>query len=162
MANDKKKLTQNEEIRVRAIALMCPEEAGKAPFKARSLYLMVTTEPLPDWSNCKNTVQIRQSANASNMGLAIYPNPAKNNVTVSLGEPLSIESSYEWQIVDITGKILKTGKFSSNIETINTQDLNTGIYMIRIEKDKAIIRIEKFTIICTPVQTKSKSHCLLL
>ena len=142
-----KKMTKEEALRVREIAMMCLDVAGKAPFRARGMYLLITTEPLPDWSSyCKNTIPIRQIAPPPSFGLAIYPNPAKDNITVSIEEAQNTEG-YQWQITDVAGSSLKLGKFNSNVETISTAELNSGIYMIRVVRDNEIVKVEKFTII---------------
>jgi hypothetical protein len=141
------KLTKEEIARIVEIAMMCPEEAGKAPYKARALYLMVNTIPLPDWSdNCRQKIQIRSEVNTSNLNLTVFPNPTSDNITVSIEKTANTEG-YQWQITDITGSNLKSGKFNSSIETISTSGLNTGMYIIRVVKESNVIQVEKFSII---------------
>ncbi len=70
----------------------------------------------------------------------------KNQITISIDEPLSIES-YQWQIIDIAGSILKIGKFNHRVQTVNINDINSGIYMVQFIKENSLIKTEKFTII---------------
>jgi Secretion system C-terminal sorting domain len=142
-----KKLTKEQVSRVVEIAMMCPEEAGKAPYKARALYLLVNSIPLPDWSDkCRQKIQVRPITAASTLNLAIYPNPASDNIVVSIEKVVDTEG-YQWQITDIAGGNVKTGKFNSNLETISTVGLNSGTYMIRVIKDNTPVKVEKFSII---------------
>ncbi len=63
---------------------------------------------------------------------SVYPNPAKNQLTINNGE-LKIESI---NILDITGKSVKRVNKLSN--TIDVSDLVKGIYFIQIQTQKGI------------------------
>jgi len=65
--------------------------------------------------------------------MAIYPNPANNFVTVTLGGFTTRNINLE--IIDITGKVIFTKLISNSIteiieEEINVSDLPTGVYFI--------------------------------
>ena len=62
---------------------------------------------------------------------SFYPNPAKDFVTIKLSSGL-IGSTYK--ISDQLGRIVMVGKLSSETSTINTNDLNTGIYFVSFGK----------------------------
>jgi Secretion system C-terminal sorting domain len=141
------KLTKEQVAKMIEIAMMCSEEAGRAPFKARALYATLTAEPLPDWSDkCRKKEVIRLAVGLPTLNISIYPNPAHDNITVSIEKMLDTEG-YEWQITDIAGSSVKMGKFNNATETINTNALNSGIYLIRVVKDNSIVKVEKFSII---------------
>jgi hypothetical protein len=59
--------------------------------------------------------------------LEIYPNPISNVLNISTKTNLTIEAI---QITDINGRIVEETKQSTN--TINTSELNTGVYFLRI------------------------------
>jgi hypothetical protein len=81
LGNKTLKLTKEQVVRVIEIAMMCPEEAGRAPFKARALYATLTAEPLPDWSDrCRKKEIIRLAAGTPALNIAVYPNPAHDNI----------------------------------------------------------------------------------
>ncbi len=67
--------------------------------------------------------------------LAIYPNPAKDNISIE-GEYISID------IVDMFGKLILSNEYSKNI---NTSGIANGVYMINI-KTKEGVQTQKITI----------------
>jgi hypothetical protein len=64
-----------------------------------------------------------------------YPNPAKNKLTIS---PLFVDD--EITIYDLTGKILLQKTAKSSTESIETNALHRGIYLITIKSDSTIIK----------------------
>ena len=69
-------------------------------------------------------------AGASIAGLHVYPNPAGNFVNVNT-EKAAIKSI---SVYDISGnKVLNFNNLSINKTTINTADLQKGIYLMKIE-----------------------------
>lgn len=65
--------------------------------------------------------------------VVIYPNPAKNFINVNLGG-VNFENT-TLSLFDIQGRtISKTGVTSAN-EVLNTQNLQSGVYLLVIEKD---------------------------
>ena len=63
----------------------------------------------------------------------MYPNPAQNVVNLGV---LSIGSAVK--LMDLTGKVIYTAKTTSKETTINTNDLNNGIYFIQIENEGTV------------------------
>ncbi|MFK7747698.1 MAG: T9SS type A sorting domain-containing protein [Kordia sp.] len=61
--------------------------------------------------------------------LQVYPNPAKNTVSVKVDEELSEK---EYQIYSMSGRLLLKGIFSKNSTEINTQNLPTGTFILKI------------------------------
>jgi len=58
----------------------------------------------------------------------IYPNPAKNNLTISVNNT----NKFTIQIIDITGKIISEYNSNTKLKHINVSSLNIGIYFVRI------------------------------
>ncbi len=61
--------------------------------------------------------------------ISVYPNPVTNEFKIDaslLDELISIE------LIDVSGKVLKTQNNQSGIISINTTDLSTGIYTLRL------------------------------
>ncbi|RZK12445.1 MAG: T9SS type A sorting domain-containing protein [Flavobacterium sp.] len=69
--------------------------------------------------------------------VSIYPNPANDVLNISLGDAGDLPSAYS--IYNNLGQIIAQKKVASNADlSINTSDLSSGIYFIRIEKETAV------------------------
>ena len=67
----------------------------------------------------------------------IYPNPAKNNITIE--SQLMINSKI--QIINVLGEVVVSKMSTSNVEVINLSNINSGIYTIIVEgKDQIITK----------------------
>jgi hypothetical protein len=64
----------------------------------------------------------------------IYPNPASDNVTITLTESASGTVS----IVDLHGNAIATKSISGNTSNISTADLASGVYVVKISSDKGV------------------------
>ncbi|MGI9527138.1 MAG: GEVED domain-containing protein [Weeksellaceae bacterium] len=65
-------------------------------------------------------------------GFVVYPNPAKNGV-VNIKSTEIKDGSYE--IIDMTGRLIKFGSFTRGSVQINVADVGAGKYLVRISKD---------------------------
>lgn len=88
----------------------------------------------PVW---KTTIPTCNLANVDNTGInytetqcMVYPTIIKNNFTVANAADRQIN------IYDLTGKLLITRKCNSNIETVETDILQKGIYIVMAGNDK--------------------------
>jgi hypothetical protein len=70
--------------------------------------------------------------------LQIYPNPAKNIITV-VADITKIEKPIDYQIIGIDGKVVKSGKLVNNSSSLNISKLPNGVYLF-----KSIIGNTKF------------------
>ncbi|PLW94147.1 MAG: hypothetical protein C0592_03925 [Marinilabiliales bacterium] len=64
-----------------------------------------------------------------NVQLNIYPNPANDYVNI-----ISDGSGY-YEILNIAGQVVLSGQISAKLQTINTSDLNSGMYLIRVNNN---------------------------
>jgi hypothetical protein len=88
------------------------------------------TTPTPEASNDPTTLQNNLSAENN---IAIFPNPAQENINV-LGT-----SWNSIQIIDITGKIvLSTSSNHVNQEMIDIQSIDKGVYLVQIIANKTV------------------------
>ena len=81
--------------------------------------------------------------NAGRLNWKVYPNPANNvlhiNVIIEKAEDV------DYQIVDISGKVVKSGKFSSTEDAlISIDDLNSGSYFIIITTESGQVNRKLF------------------
>ena len=66
----------------------------------------------------------------------IYPVPFDNVLNVYVPQ---VGENMTYQIVDVMGKVVKSGKISSSVQRINAADLPNGVYLIRINDGQKII-----------------------
>lgn len=66
---------------------------------------------------------------ADNNQIAIYPNPAQNAFTFTTERPLNNEVV---QLLDLTGKVIRTEQISGLSNTIDVSELSNGLYFLRI------------------------------
>jgi hypothetical protein len=64
-------------------------------------------------------------------GISVYPNPAKDYVTVELPE----NTAGTLALFDLNGKIVINQPVRGNVATINTTSLSAGVYMLRLVQD---------------------------
>jgi hypothetical protein len=77
-------------------------------------------------------------------GFKLHPNPAMDYIFAELPESFDpIESNY--QIIDIQGRMLRSGKLPLNQNGINLQGLNSGMYFMIIH-DGAQQAVERFIV----------------
>lgn len=70
--------------------------------------------------------------------IKLYPNPAKNELTIEGDEEIT-----SVEIIDVLGKTIKTEKINGVSKTISITDLNIGVYVARIHTPKGIV-LSKF------------------
>jgi hypothetical protein len=76
---------------------------------------------------------LKQNANISSISIA--PNPFSNNFSVSNDKPIST-----YEVMDMTGKIILKKNVNTNNFNVNTENLNSGIYFIKMFVDgKAVV-----------------------
>jgi hypothetical protein len=61
----------------------------------------------------------------------IYPNPAKDEITVTIDHSLINE---EYVLTDVAGKIILSGKLNNGINKIAIENLAQGLYLLRVGK----------------------------
>ncbi|NOQ75868.1 MAG: T9SS type A sorting domain-containing protein [Crocinitomix sp.] len=99
--------------------------------------------------NRRGGVALYQSASTSNISLveysteneiAIYPNPASNNVTISLGA-ISANELKQTKVVlsSISGKTIMTVNPQANTFSVDVEQFAKGVYLIHIFDENKII-----------------------
>jgi hypothetical protein len=90
--------------------------------------------------NASNTTSSVGIANVSSLNLSLYPNPANENVQM-IFEGFSGET--QLHVFDVSGRLLIQEKINGGIQklNINTQELPTGSYLIRLgSKNERVYR----------------------
>lgn len=70
---------------------------------------------------------------------SIFPNPASDELNISG----AFQGDYQLTICDITGNLIYTDSFSGNQIKVNTQKLNSGMYLLQVT-DKKGMSSQKF------------------
>ena len=71
---------------------------------------------------------------------SVYPNPAKNNTTLRIGDSKLLNSKAI--LMDATGRTISTILISNYFETINMDNLPSGNYLLQL-KNKEVLKINK-------------------
>ncbi len=71
--------------------------------------------------------------------LLVYPNPTTNYLTLNVED----NTDLNYQLSDIRGKIIESEKVSSNSTSINVVSLPTATYLLKVSKNKQVIKIFK-------------------
>ena len=93
-----------------------------------------TTEPVTVIASCKIGAGINSSK-----GMMVYPNPAKENITLTITTGDDISTTGLLEISNMNGQIIKTESISiadgTMNQEINVSDLTSGIYIIKFTTD---------------------------
>lgn len=73
--------------------------------------------------------------------LKVYPNPTANFLTLDVGN--AELSTLNFQLYDISGKILKHRKIMSSTETIDMENLPSAIYFLKVARNNKIVKTFK-------------------
>lgn len=66
------------------------------------------------------------------MNASMYPNPASSTVMIQA------EGIYDYALIDLTGKIVKSDKEVNGAIELNISDLNTGAYVLKINNNSSV------------------------
>jgi len=67
-------------------------------------------------------------------GFNIYPNPANDNINLSIYE--GIHNDVLLNIFNVTGELVKTLKLNQSQQKINISELHNGIYFVEIKSEQ--------------------------
>ncbi|HNJ58584.1 MAG TPA: T9SS type A sorting domain-containing protein, partial [Chitinophagaceae bacterium] len=75
--------------------------------------------------------------------IKMYPNPARNKVTIMLPTSADNNQHYSINVTDITGKTVKVYKAVKGTQQLNIDKLTTGSYLVEITDSKGSRITEK-------------------
>jgi len=102
--------------------------------------LVDTSGHLPHYLNCTSLTSVGEISSAENL-MDVYPNPAKDFMSVSFNRP----GIYNISISDIAGKIVYQTTVNGDTE-ISTRNFCSGLYFIRAEADNQNVIYRKLLI----------------
>ncbi|HET8572832.1 MAG TPA: T9SS type A sorting domain-containing protein [Edaphocola sp.] len=75
--------------------------------------------------------------------VTVYPNPTIDNTMITLQHFEGRPQDFTWQLSDLGGRLLESGRMSSTKEMIKLKHYTTGIYMLRVSyKGKPVAGLE--------------------
>ncbi len=79
--------------------------------------------------------------------LIIYPNPSNGQINISVTDFDKYLYSLSVDVVDLSGKIVHPRvMIKSNVQSLNLENLNNGLYIVRIFTDRLILKTYKVII----------------
>jgi hypothetical protein len=126
------------------IGKQCPTTGGAVVYWERNLYTLLTHHDIKtdDCSDAHNRAQEDvHSVRYSTQEVAISPNPATDILQVSLLDIPLNETTLE--IMDVTGRIIKSSIIKSDNSQISIQDLKQGLYFISVIENGHVIFTSK-------------------
>ena len=79
--------------------------------------------------------------NSINLELSAYPNPTTNFLTLNLGK--TELSTLNFQLYDISGKLIESRKIISSTETIGMANLPSTTYFLKVSNNNNEVKIFK-------------------
>jgi hypothetical protein len=73
----------------------------------------------------------------------IYPNPSINNFKIDFTN--SVEN-VEMRLVDVTGKLIITQSVNGMHHTVNTNNIDNGLYFIQLYKNNKLVVTSKIVV----------------
>jgi hypothetical protein len=146
----------SEEVKqkIQDISDLCPQDAGLGVFKARSMYVVLTGSPRPEWETCFDTEDERISEerdtektveiSSNKLDFLLYSNPTDNTLSIKM-----LNESNEVVLFDIyntTGTMIQSGRINDGFSQILVDKFSSGIYYFSINKD-GVNTVKRFTIL---------------
>ena len=92
--------------------------------------------------NCFQAITVGVKEVVKQNDFTLFPNPAKSSITISSTIIGPIKVNYE--VVDVLGKVVKQNENTGSDKfSININDLNSGIYFLRLQVNNSIV-VKKF------------------
>ena len=99
--------------------------------------------PLPGIPVTTNTISPETTLTSQDVDdmvknkLIVFPNPVKNVLNLDAKD----DKDYYYQIYNMSGQLVKKGKFNNKQTDIS--DLSTGNYLVRINNSESVVKIIK-------------------
>ncbi len=119
---------------------LCVVQWSGTPTGALCVYETFGESCISDTS-CVNIDIIGSVDYASSWGsIAVYPNPAKEELWVRLERPIFVD----WRILSMDGRLVQQGTSMNSLFSLNTQALASGSYMLQLKTDQKQTSYSRF------------------
>lgn len=149
VAKDTIGFTSQQISQLESIAGQCPKSGGNAVFMARSLLRMVKDTTFDYYQACQPPAQPfipgpSDGLIQDNSGFTIFPNPARDRITIAFNPSDAISAVV---LSDIYGHTLHSYAIASDTGlSIFLRDIPAGIYVLKAFGKEGIVRIQSFLI----------------
>ncbi len=105
--------------------------------RTKEVYQAATTQDVNRFINVDN---VADAVGQEITDLKVYPNPAYSFFNVGFSQAL--EGEYNWQLIDVMGRVLQTGTAEQGIETFQVQadGLTTGTYFLIMQNEEVYVQ----------------------
>jgi len=149
-----KELSETAVVQLRNIAFLCPFTFGDGVYVARGLLNIADTMQMNYTSVCEtsNVLQKRMVNEDidedDNMQIVLYPNPAKNLLTIEYTANENYSSNLLFEVFDLMGKKLmeKVVNLGENT-SVSTESLAQGVYVYKFLYNSKIVKKDRLVII---------------
>jgi hypothetical protein len=73
------------------------------------------------------------------------PNPSHGETNLNYDLPLG--HAYQWELTDLSGRVIRQEKLGQLNGSLNLQLANSGLYFVRLLQDGRSVAVEKLTVI---------------
>lgn len=149
-----KELSETTKAQLRDIAFLCPFAFGDGVYVARGLLniadsMQMNYTNICETGSAKTKSMINEDINEDvNMQIVLYPNPAKDLLTIEYTNTENTTGTLQFEIYDLMGKRLRESIVNPNQNTIvSTDALSQGIYLYKFLYKNKIVKKDKLVII---------------
>lgn len=102
---------------------------------SKEVYQVATSRDLTVFNGPVNVEELPMAEGKEIIDFKLYPNPAQDYFNVEFSQPL--EGEYDWQVVDMLGRVLQQGKAQPGDRTIQvqTEQYAGGMYIFSIHNE---------------------------
>ena len=134
------------------LANACPFEAGPAVYNARGLLMRFVGKQYYNacegyTTTSKAMLRLKSPNNSTEemeYNLALYPNPAKELLNVSLN--LNAEDKGIMQIIDVKGRVVQEFDLSNGRNEIKLNQFSSGLYIYHVQINGEIVKTDKLIV----------------
>ncbi|HET8574020.1 MAG TPA: T9SS type A sorting domain-containing protein [Edaphocola sp.] len=108
-------------------------------------WLVVLDDSVHDHSQ-DTTTAIAVPMAGNHVRVSVYPNPTLDNTTIDVQDFKGRPRDFEWQLSDITGRLLQSRSMAANQEMIRLERYAPGLYLLRLNykgKPAATVKVLK-------------------
>jgi hypothetical protein len=93
---------------------------------------------------CSKNTELELRPSIADHDISIYPNIAKENVTIAISPKFIIKEPYDIMVYNLTGQLVLQDTGLDNKHTIDTTKLNNGLYVVvlKINEENKTYKIE--------------------
>jgi hypothetical protein len=146
-------LTENGDLGIGVIEPTTKLEVnGKIKSSGENSALILQSPDGTEWEitidnsgNLSASVLTAISETIEHQEINIYPNPAKNNVTIDLSSTIVTETNIE--LYDLSGKMVFMKQYKSKLIDLDLEGYDSGAYILKIKDQKdSLVKTEKIII----------------